>query len=91
MYCTEGSESTCMWEQIQHYVAGTNPGTALQSDISGFSGQLLCSAPGFGALCISGWAETGRVVISADKKGVLLWHLVPLRWELALGKDSPWH
>lgn len=32
----------------------------------------------------AGWSS------STDRKGILLWHTVPLQWELALGKDPPW-
>lgn len=44
MYCIEGSQSTHTREWVQHYVAGTSPGAALQGDSLGFSGQLLSSA-----------------------------------------------
>lgn len=47
MYCIEGSQSTHTRERVQHYVAGTSPGTALQGDSLGFSGQLLSSALAF--------------------------------------------
>lgn len=47
MYCTEGSQSTHIWEWVQHYVAGTSPGAAVQGDSLGFSGQLLSSALAF--------------------------------------------
>lgn len=60
MYRGEGSESTRKRERVQHDLAGTNPGCALQGDSLGFSEQLLSPALGFGGVCISGCAEMGR-------------------------------
>lgn len=47
MYCTEGSDSTHMWERVQQYVAGTSPSAALQGGSLGFPRQLPSSVLGF--------------------------------------------
>lgn len=77
MYCIEGSQSTHFREWVQHYVAGTSPGTALQGDSSGFSGQLLSSTLALESSALQAVLKWPGWLFRAGRKGVLFWHPQP--------------